>query len=43
MIAAALLRSAAALLCYTGSLAAQDSTFVLTTTNPTYRAPRCTF
>src|ERR1051325_8629920 len=34
-----LLRSAVALLCLTGSLAAQDSTFVLTTTDPTYRAP----
>ena len=37
--AATLLRSAAALLCVAGSLAAQASTFVLTTTNPTYRAP----
>jgi len=39
MNAATLLRSAAALLCFAGSLAAQASTFVLTTTNPTYRAP----
>src|SRR5437879_3922521 len=39
MNAATLLRSAAALLCVAGSLAAQASTFVLTTTNPTYRAP----
>src|SRR5256884_9098170 len=39
MIAGALLRSAAALLCFTGSLAAQDSSFLLTTTDPTYRTP----
>src|SRR6266513_2484426 len=39
MIAEALLRSTAALLCFTGSLAAQDSTFLLTTTDPTYRTP----
>src|SRR5947209_14716528 len=39
MIAGTLLRSAAALLCFTGSLAAQDSTFLLTTTDPTYRTP----
>ena len=38
-IAGALLRSAAALLCFTGSLAAQDSTFLLTTTDPTYHTP----
>src|SRR2546430_17026811 len=39
MIAEALLRSTAALLCFTGSLAAQDSPFFLTTTDPTYRTP----
>src|SRR5256885_7613869 len=39
MLAGALLRSAAALLCFTGSLAAQDSTFLLTTTDPTYHTP----
>jgi trehalose/maltose hydrolase-like predicted phosphorylase len=39
MNAGALLRWAAALLCCTGSLAAQDSSFLLTTTDPTYRAP----
>ncbi len=39
MIAGALLRSAAAVSCCTGSLAAQDSTFLLTTTDPTYHTP----
>ena len=39
IVAGALLRSAAALSCFTVSLAGQDSTFVLTTTDPTYRAP----
>src|SRR5207302_8784100 len=39
MLAGALLRSAAALLYFTGSLAAQDSTFLLTTTDPTYHTP----